>query len=97
MKTDELPENKTEASILRMKAAHYVIYNDKLYIRGYSMSLLKSVTPSEVYYIMRETHEGICKIHAKGQSLVFKALKHGYYWRIMKSDCMEFARKCNKC
>ena len=41
LKISELPRNKTEAMILRIKTARYVIYNDKLYRRGYSMSLLK--------------------------------------------------------
>ena len=33
----------------------------------------------------------------RGQSLVLKALKQGYYWPTIKSNCMEFAKKCNKC
>ena len=32
-----------------------------------------------------------------GQSLAFKTLRNGYYWPTMKVDCMEFARKCDKC
>ena len=46
LKTGERPEDKTEGQILRLKAAHYVLYNNKLYKRGYSMPLLKCVTPS---------------------------------------------------
>ena len=57
LKTGEQPEDKTEARILRLKAAHYVLYNDKLYMRGYSMPLLKCATPSEMKYIMKEIHE----------------------------------------
>ena len=36
LKNGELLENKTEARILRLKAACYVIYDDKLYRRDYS-------------------------------------------------------------
>ena len=46
LKTGKQPEDKTEARILWMKAARYVLYDNKLYRRGYSMLLLKSVTPS---------------------------------------------------
>ena len=34
LKNNELPENKTEARILRLKVACYVIYDDKLFRRG---------------------------------------------------------------
>ena len=43
LKNDKLPENKKEARILRLKATRYVIYDDKLYRRDYSMPLLKCV------------------------------------------------------
>ena len=54
LKLGELLEDKTETKLLRIKAAHCVIYDDKLYKRGYSMSLLRCVTPSKANYIMRE-------------------------------------------
>ena len=97
LKIGDQPEDKTEAQILRLKVAHYVLYDDKLYKRGYSMPLLKCVTLLEAKYIMREIHEGTCGNHAEGQSLVFKALRQGYYWFTMKTDCMEYAHKCDKC
>ena len=57
LKTCEFPGNKTEVKMLRMKAACYVIYDDKLYRRGYSMPLLNCMmTLFEVDYIMREIH-----------------------------------------
>ena len=79
LKNDELPKNKTKSRVLRLKVARYVIYDNKLYRRGYSMPLLKCVAPSEARYIMREIHEGICGNHARGQSLAFKTLRQGYY------------------
>ena len=97
LKTSKLLRNKTEVRILRMKVARYVIYDDKLYRRGYSMSLLKCMTPSEEDYIMRKIREGIYGNHAGGQSLAFKVLRQGYYWPTMKSDCIEFGKKCDKC
>ena len=46
LKTSEQPKDKTEAHILRLKATCYALYDDKLYRRGYSMPILKYVTPS---------------------------------------------------
>ena len=66
LKNSELLENKMEARNLRLKAAHYVIYDDKLYRRRYSMPLLKCVVPFEAEYIMREIYEGICENHIEG-------------------------------
>ena len=66
LRNDKLPEGKIEARVLRLKATRYVFYNDKLYRRGYSMSLLKFMPPSEAEYIMREIHKQICRNHAKG-------------------------------
>ena len=97
LKTSEQPEDKTKARILWLKADHYVLYDDKLYRRGYSMPLLKCITLSEVKYIMREIHEGTCGNHTGGQSLALKTLRQGYYWPTIKADCMEYARKCDKC
>ena len=68
-------EDRTEAQILRLKVAHDVLYDDKLYRRGYCIPLLKCVTPLEAKYIMRVIHEGTCRNYAGGQSIVFKALR----------------------
>ena len=84
LKTSEQPEDKKEGWILRLKEAHYVLYDDELYRRGYSMPLLKCVTPSYEKYIIREIHDGTRGNHARGQSLAFKALRQGYYWPTMK-------------
>ena len=78
LKNGELPKNKTKGQILRLKATHYVIYNDKLYRRRYLMPFLKCVAPLEAKYVMKEIHEGICGNHAGVQSLVFKTLKPRY-------------------
>ena len=56
LKNDKLPEKKTEAHILRPKATHYMLYDDKLYRRGYSMPLLECVLPTEVKNIMLKIH-----------------------------------------
>ena len=79
LKNGETPKGKTEAQILRLKAARYMLYDDKLYIRGYLMPLLKCVPSSKAEYIMKEVHKDICRNHAGGLFLSFKTLRQGYY------------------
>ena len=73
LKNGELLEEKTNACILRLKATRYVLYDDKLYRRGYSMPLLKCVLHTKVKNIMWEIHEGTCGNHAGGKYSAFKA------------------------
>ena len=78
LKNGELLEEMTEARILQLKAARYMLYDDKLYRKGYSMPLLKWILPTEVKNIMCEIDEGTCGNHAGGQSQAFKPLRQGY-------------------
>ena len=66
LKNGKFPEGKIEARILRLKAPCYVLYDNKLYIRGYSMPLLNCVPPPKAKYIMKEIHEGKCRHHTEG-------------------------------
>ena len=61
------------------------------------MPVLKCATSFEAKYIMRDIHKGTYGNHARGQSLAFKALGQGYYWPTLKANCIEYARKCDKC
>ena len=45
LRNGELPERKTETCILRLKVARYILYDDKLYKRDYSMPVLKCISP----------------------------------------------------
>ena len=67
-RNNELPEEKTKTRILRLKASRYVLYDHKLYRRGYSMPFLKCIPPTEAKYIMREIYEGIYRNHTGGGS-----------------------------
>ena len=93
LKNGELPEEKTNY----IEATRYMLYDNKLYRRGYSMPHLKYVLLTEEKNIMWEIYEGRYGNHTGGQSLAFKALRQGYYWPTMKADCMEYTRKCDKC
>ncbi|XP_075091455.1 uncharacterized protein LOC142171665 [Nicotiana tabacum] len=46
---------------------------------------------------MREVHEGQCRNHAGGRSLVKTLFRAGYYWPKMEKDAENFVVKCDKC
>ena len=73
----KLPEDKAEARKLKYKAVRYVDYDGKLYKRGFSQPLLKSIDGEECTYVMREIHEGICGNHSGGNSLAMKIFRQG--------------------
>ena len=54
LKTGEQLKDKTKAQILLLKAAHYILYDDKLYKRGYSMPL--HATPKMCHSRGRKIH-----------------------------------------
>ncbi|XP_074363093.1 uncharacterized protein LOC141703467 [Apium graveolens] len=49
-----LPDEKNEARRIKYKAARYVIYDEILYRRGFSVPLLKCIHGEECNYILRE-------------------------------------------
>lgn len=50
----------------------------------------------EAKKVMSKLHEGIYAIHANGHMMACQALRKGYYWLIMKRDCIEYFWKCHK-
>ena len=81
LKDGILPKNKNKARLLKLKAPRYIIYDEKLYKRGFSTPLLKCVDLEEGNYILQEIHEGICGNHAGGKSLAHKALDRVIFGR----------------
>nr|KYP73371.1 Retrovirus-related Pol polyprotein from transposon 297 family [Cajanus cajan] len=74
-----------------------IIEGGELFRRGVSSPLLKCLNSEEANYVLREVHEGICGSHSGGRTLAAKVLRAGYYWPTLKSDCMEFVKKCIQC
>ena len=58
-----LPEDKNKARRLRLKVAQYILYDGKLYRKGFSTPLLKCVDLEKGNYILREIHDGVCGNH----------------------------------
>ncbi|XP_075670393.1 uncharacterized protein LOC142640193 [Castanea sativa] len=79
LKEGWLPEDKTEARKIQIRAARFVIINDVLYRQGYSLPYLRCTSFKEADYVFCKIHEGICGNHAGVRSLAGKVLKAKYY------------------
>ena len=77
LKEGWLLEDKTETRKIQIKVAHFIIIDNVLYRRGYSLSYLRCASLEEVDYVLREIHEIICGNHARARSLAGKVLRVG--------------------
>jgi hypothetical protein len=97
LRNGSLPEEKLRARKVKMHSARYVLIGGSLYRRGYTDPLLKCLTNSEVEYVLKEIHEGVCGNHSESRMLAHKAMRAGYYWPTMNKDSVKLVRKCDKC
>ena len=92
-----LPQNTEEAKKVKKRVARFVILNDTLYKRGFSMLYLKCVDEEEAKYILEEIHQGICGDHVDPRSLANKVIQTVYFWPTMQMNAVELVKKCNRC
>ncbi|KAM1810112.1 hypothetical protein ACFX12_026916 [Malus domestica] len=92
-----LPNDKVQAKQIRYKSTRYLIINDQLYKRGFSLPYLRCLTPAEAEIVLREIHEGVCGDHAGSRSLAHKTFRQGYYWPTLHQDAIKVSRSCDKC
>ncbi|GAU34804.1 hypothetical protein TSUD_394300, partial [Trifolium subterraneum] len=97
LKSNTLPVDAKEAAKIRKRACSYVLLDDKLYRRGFSIPLLKCVEEARIEFILQEIHEWINGQHIGGRSLARKALRAGYYWPTIQNDAKDHVLKCDKC
>ncbi|MCI19844.1 hypothetical protein A2U01_0041004 [Trifolium medium] len=97
LKDGTLSSDPKEAAKTRKRACAYILLDDILYRRGFSVPLLKCIEESHVDYILQEIHEGINGQHICARSLARKVLRAGYYWPTMQEDAKEHVQKCDKC
>lgn len=76
------PQDKEEATMVRRRDPWFCIIIGELYEKSHSHPLLKCV--SDVDYVMREIHLGICGNHIGGHTLSSKALRARYIARLWK-------------
>ncbi|GKA26366.1 reverse transcriptase domain-containing protein, partial [Tanacetum coccineum] len=92
LRDETFPDDKKEASKLRIKARQYELVEGVLYRRSFLTPWLRCVGPLQADYVIREIHEGSCSMHAGPRSVVAKAMRLGYYWPTMHRDAREMIR-----
>ena len=97
LETGILPAEWNKAQKLMYQIPRYTIVEGRLYRRGYSMPLLRCVTPPEAKKILEEIHEGFCGDHTGGHSLSKKIIRQGYFWPTIKADSFDYVKRCDKC
>ncbi|GJX08451.1 reverse transcriptase domain-containing protein [Tanacetum coccineum] len=95
LKDGTLPDDRKEASKLRIKARQYELLEGVLYRSSFLKPWLRCVGPLQANYVIQEIHEGSCSIHAGPRSVVAKAMRLGYYCPTMNRDARDMIRICN--
>ncbi|KAL8477459.1 hypothetical protein ACS0TY_029665 [Phlomoides rotata] len=97
LKSGELPEDRVEASELQRRAARYVLINDHLYKRGFSLPFLKCIAPEQVQIVLAEIHRGVCGNHTGRHALAYKMTRQDYFWLTLRKDVVNVARSYHRC
>ena len=92
-----LPADQMSAKKLKREANLYIIYQNELYKKSFSLPLLKCATATEAARIMKEIHEGVYDNHIGGKALALKALRAGIQWPSMLADTQSYVKRCDKC
>ena len=79
LKEGWLPEDKTEARKIQIRATRFVIIDDVLYKQGYLLPYLRYTNLEEADYVLGVIHKGMYGNHTRARSLAGKALRAGYY------------------
>nr|GEX35776.1 reverse transcriptase domain-containing protein [Tanacetum cinerariifolium] len=86
-------KDENEARALQMKISQYVMEEGILFKKSYLAPMLRCVGSLQANYIIREVHEGACRMHAGARSMVAKIIRQGYYWPSIYWDTKEFVEK----
>lgn len=81
-----LPERRSEKRQVLWKISRFVIQDGILYIRGFSVPLLRCIAHDEIKRMLHEVHEEECGDHTGGQALVKKIFRYGYYRPTVNRD-----------
>lgn len=92
-----MPLDSDEAKKIKKRATRFIILNDVLYKRGFSLPYLRCMEQDKAKYILDEVHESICGDHSRARSLVGKIIRASYLWPTMQKEVKEFVKKCDRC
>ena len=97
LQDDTLPTDRDEAKKLRRLAPQYLVYEEKLYKKSFTLPLLRCIRPSKADYALREMHKWIYGNHLGGKAVAHKILRQGYFWPTMQKDAADLINRCDQC
>ena len=95
--TGGLPNERNKAHKIQIQSARFSSVNGQLFKRSLDELHLKCLTIELGQYVLAKLHEGICGNHPGGITLAQRAHTQGYYWLTMRSDAVDYVRKCDRC
>ena len=94
--TRELSNEQNKAHKIQIHLVRFSLVNGQLFKRSLDGSYLRCLTTEQRQYVLAELHEGICGNHPGGnRTLAHRAHTQGYYWPTMRSDDVDYVRKCD--
>ena len=75
LRDETLPSDVIEARKVKSKSSWYVLHNDELYRRSFTMLLLKCLSQKQDDIVIEEVHSGVCGNHLGPRSLTNKILR----------------------
>ncbi|CAK1589486.1 unnamed protein product [Parnassius mnemosyne] len=73
----------------------YIFHNTNIKIHIYKNQLIYP-TPVEIPKILKENHDSPIAGHP-GSSRMYRRIKAAYYWKSMRSDIVDYVKKCQLC
>ncbi|GJW80404.1 reverse transcriptase domain-containing protein [Tanacetum coccineum] len=74
---ETLPADMKKARAIKRKSWRFTVINGILYKKSFLSPWLRCIGPLQANYVLREIHEGSCRMHAGTRSVVAKALRTG--------------------
>jgi transposase InsO family protein len=93
----KLPSDQTEARRIARQAKAFVLIESELYKWGAAGILMRCIFGDQGWELLREIHVGTCGHHAGPRTLVLKAFRQGFYWRMAVADSKDIVRHCEGC
>ncbi|XP_076920380.1 uncharacterized protein LOC143581493 [Bidens hawaiensis] len=90
-------DDKEEARKLNFRALQYEVIEGTLYRKSYVGPSLKCIDLEEAEYVIKEIHEGICRMHMGAKMVVARAMRVGFYWPAMFLSVLKEIQKFDHC
>jgi hypothetical protein len=82
---------------MQARAKGYVLKDDNLFKLGVCAPLLKCITQEQGIDLMKQIHNGMCRLHIAARALAGKAFRRRFYWPMLIRDVKQIVKTCKAC